>query len=85
MLWGCAVEICILLGWIPTIACLTDVNFGRADKAEATYESYQEPIGDGLLIVYVKAMFSATQRCNIVATLFRMVTTLFQRCSAVLR
>ena len=67
------------------VPLITDVNFGRADKAEATYESYQEPIGDGLLIVYVKAMFSATQRCNIVATLFRMVTTLFQRCSAVLR
>ena len=27
---------------------------------------------------------SATQRCNIVATLFRTVTTLFQHCSAVL-
>ena len=29
--------------------------------------------------------FSATQRWNIVATLFRMVTTLFQHCNAVLR
>ena len=29
--------------------------------------------------------FSATQRCNIVATSFRMVTTLFQYCNAVLR
>ena len=26
--------------------------------------------------------FSATQRCNIVATLFRIVTTLFQHCNA---
>ena len=31
------------------------------------------------------AIFSATQRCNIVATLFRMVTTLFQNCISVLR
>ena len=30
-------------------------------------------------------IFSATQRCNIVATLFRMVPTLFQHCNAVLR
>ena len=30
-------------------------------------------------------VFNATQRCNIVATLFRMVTTLFQHCNAVLR
>ena len=29
-------------------------------------------------------ILSATQRCNIVATLFRMVTTLVQHCSAVL-
>ena len=29
-------------------------------------------------------IFSATQRCNIVAALFRTVTTLFQHCSAVL-
>ena len=28
---------------------------------------------------------SVTQRCNIVATLFRMDTTLFQHCNAVLR
>ena len=28
--------------------------------------------------------FRATQRCNIVATLFRMVATLFQHCNAVL-
>ena len=28
--------------------------------------------------------FSATRRCNIVATVFRMVTTLFQHCSALL-
>ena len=32
-----------------------------------------------------KLIFSATQRCNIVATLFRIVTTLFQHCNAVLR
>ena len=30
-------------------------------------------------------IYSATQRCNIVATLFRMVITLFQYCNAVLR
>ena len=30
-------------------------------------------------------IFSATQHCNIVATLFWMVTTLFQHCNAVLR
>ena len=29
--------------------------------------------------------FRATQRCNIVATLLRMVTTLFQHCNAVMR
>ena len=29
--------------------------------------------------------FSVTQRCNIAATLFRIVTTLFQYCDAVLR
>ena len=29
-------------------------------------------------------ILSATQRCNIAATLFRMVTTLFQHCNAVL-
>ena len=32
-----------------------------------------------------KLIFSATQRCNILATLFRIVTTLFQHCNAVLR
>ena len=30
-------------------------------------------------------IYSATQRCNIVATLFRMVITLLQYCNAVLR
>ena len=30
-------------------------------------------------------VFSATQHYNIVATLFRIVTTLFQNCNAVLR
>ena len=30
-------------------------------------------------------IFSATQRCNIAATLFRIVTTLFQHCNDVLR
>ena len=33
---------------------------------------------------FAKTIFSATQRCNIVATLFRIVTTLFQHCNAVL-
>ena len=33
---------------------------------------------------FATTIFSATQRCNIVATLFRMVTTLFQHCNAVL-
>ena len=28
-------------------------------------------------------IFGATQRCNIVATLFQMVATLFQHCNAV--
>ena len=31
-----------------------------------------------------RTIFSATQRCNIVATLFRTGTTLFQHCNAVL-
>ena len=31
-----------------------------------------------------RPIFSVTQRCNIVGTLFRMVTTLFQHCNAVL-
>ena len=34
---------------------------------------------------FATTIFSATQRCNIVATLFRIVTTLFQHCLAVLR
>ena len=34
---------------------------------------------------FATTIFSATQRCNIIATLFRMVPTLFQHCSAVLR
>ena len=34
---------------------------------------------------FATTIFSATQRCNIIATLFRMVTTLFQHCNAVLR
>ena len=34
---------------------------------------------------FATTIFSATQRCNIVATLFRMVTTLFQHGNAVLR
>ena len=34
---------------------------------------------------FVTTIFSATQRCNIVAILFPIVTTLFQRCNAVLR
>ena len=33
---------------------------------------------------FATTVLSATQRCNIVATLFRIVTTLFQRCNAVL-
>ena len=33
---------------------------------------------------FATTIFSALQRCNIVATLFRMVTTLLQRCNAVL-
>ena len=34
---------------------------------------------------FATTILSATQRCNIVATLFRIVTTLFQHCNAVLR
>ena len=34
---------------------------------------------------FATTIFSATQRCNIVATLFRVVRTLFQHCNAVLR
>ena len=34
---------------------------------------------------FATTIFSATQRWNIVATLFWIVTTLFQRCNAVLR
>ena len=34
---------------------------------------------------FATTIFSATQRCNIVATLFRMLTTLFQHCNDVLR
>ena len=34
---------------------------------------------------FATTTFSATQICKIVATLFRMVTTLFQYCNAVLR
>ena len=34
---------------------------------------------------FATTIFSATQRCNIIATLFRMVSTLFQHCNAVLR
>ena len=33
---------------------------------------------------FATTIFSPTQRCNIVATLFRMVTTVFQHCNAVL-
>ena len=35
--------------------------------------------------MFATTIFSATQSCNIVATLFRMVTTLLQHCNAVLR
>ena len=34
---------------------------------------------------FATMIFSATQRCNVVATLFWTVTTLFQHCNAVLR
>ena len=34
---------------------------------------------------FATTIFSATQRCSIVATLFRMVRTLFQHCNSVLR
>ena len=34
---------------------------------------------------FATMIFSATKLCNIVATLFRIVPTLFQRCNAVLR
>ena len=34
---------------------------------------------------FATAIFRATQRCNIVATLFRIVTALFQHCNALLR
>ena len=34
---------------------------------------------------FVTTIFSATQRCHIVGTLFQMVATLFQHCNAVLR
>ena len=34
---------------------------------------------------FATKIFSATQRCNIVATLFRIVATLFQHRNAVLR
>ena len=34
---------------------------------------------------FATTIFRATQRCNIVATLFQIVTTLFQHCNAVLR
>ena len=34
---------------------------------------------------FATTIFSAMQRCNIVATLFWIVTTLFQHCNAVLR
>ena len=34
---------------------------------------------------FAKRIFSATQRCNVVATVFRIVTTMFQLCNAVLR
>ena len=34
---------------------------------------------------FATTIFCATKRCNIVETLFRMVTTLFQHCNAVLR
>ena len=41
-----------------------------------------------LKVMYLERLattiFSATQRCNIVATLFGIVTTLFQHCNAVL-
>ena len=36
-------------------------------------------------IRFTTTIFSETQSCNIVATLFRMVTTLFQHCDVVLR
>ena len=36
-------------------------------------------------IQFATTIFSATQRCNIVMRLFRIVTTLFQYCNAVLR
>ena len=32
-----------------------------------------------------RTMFSATQRCNLIATFFRMVAALFQHCNALLR
>ena len=34
---------------------------------------------------FATTIFSATQRCHIVGTLFQMVATLFQHCNAVLR
>ena len=34
---------------------------------------------------FATRIFSSTQRCNVVATLFRIVTTMFQLCNPVLR
>ena len=47
-------------------------NFDFDPKGDVTPDDSQRPI------------FSATQRYNIVATLFRMVTRLFQHCNVVL-
>ena len=48
-----------------------------------TCKTTNEPIKVMLHETIRNDCFSATQRCNIVATLFRMVTTLFQHRNAV--
>ena len=52
-------------------------------KRECAWKSTHARKGDTQQ--FATKIFSATQRCNILATLFQMATTLFQNCNAVLR
>ena len=70
--------------------CLTH---GAPLRARERAQLLRAQIEAGLIILlrscytrrFATTIFSATQRCSIVATLFRMVRTLFQHCNSVLR
>ena len=66
----CTCRVVVCLSFASVLVAVAVVQLLKGDKHERRFAT---------------TIFSATQRCNIVATLFRIVTTLFQHCLAVLR